>query len=256
LADGIIDRMYRAPTGSLDLARRLLAVRVGVPANADKQTLRTALSDTIIDAMVDPGVREVRDDVVSAVHGEIVGAVEGRPGLVAIRGPNVVLDTAGVLDRIEASADPRVAALVDGVPNLLAAPIVIARVDELQQVREGLRLMRALQMLLPLVAVTAALVVVVLAHRRARALGIVGFAIAVAGAVSLLVLWLAGDYVSAVPDSAVVRQLTAELYDAFLQLLVVQAALLIAVGLVLVVLSWFLGRSGRRRATARMLGPR
>jgi Ni,Fe-hydrogenase I cytochrome b subunit len=109
---------------------------------------------------------------------------------------------------------------------------------------------------LPLVAVTAAFVVVVLAHRRARALGIVGFAIAVAGAVSLLVLWLAGDYVSAVPDSAVVRQLTAELYEAFLQLLVVQAALLIAVGLVLVVLSWFLGRSGRRRATARMLGPR
>ena len=61
--------------------------------------------------------------------------------------------------------------------------------------------MEALERLLPLVAVSAALVVVVVAHRRARALGIVGLAIAVAGAVSLLVLWLAGRYIASVPDA-------------------------------------------------------
>ncbi len=69
-------------------------------------------------------------------------------------------------------------------------------------------------------------------------------------------LWLAGRYIASVPDSAVARQLTAEVYDAFLSLLIVQATLLIAVGLVLAVLSWLLARRGRRRATARMLGPR
>ncbi len=174
----------------------------------------------------------------------------------SVRGKNVVLDTAGLLDRIATSADPRIAALVVNVPAILAAPIVIAQVDELQQVQEAMRLMRSLQLLLPLVAVTAALIVVVLAHRRARALGIVGLAIAVAGAVSLAVLWLAGPYVSQVPEAEVARQVTAQAYDAFVSLLVIQAALLVALGLVLAVLSWLLARGGRRRATVRMLGPR
>jgi hypothetical protein len=256
LADGIVDRVDRAPTGSLGLPRRLLAVRVGVPADASDVVLRAALGDRILDAMSDPGVRQVRDEVVSAVHGEIIGAVEGRSGLVTVRGKKVVLDTAGVLDRIETAADPRIAALVEGVPNIVAAPIVIAEVDGLGQVQEALRLMRTLQLLLPLVAVTAALVVVILAHRRTRAFGIVGFAIAVAGAVSLAVLWVAGGYVSSVPDAEVARRVAGEVYDAFLSLLLVQAALLVAVGLVLAVFSWLVARGERRRATARMLGPR
>ncbi len=258
LAEGIVDRVERAPSvdGSLDLPRRLLALRVGVPADADDETLRAALSDRILDAMSDPGVRLVRDEVLAAVHGEIIGVAEGRPGLVTVRGRNLVLDTAGVLDRIEAAADPRVAALVAGVPNIVAGPVVIAQVRELDSVQEGLRLMRALQLLLPLVALTAALIVVVLAHRRARALSIVGLAVAVAGTVSLLVLWLAGRYVTSVQDAEVARRLTEEVYDAFLRLLIGQSALLVVVGLGLVVLAGFGRRRGRRRATERMLGPR
>ena len=117
-------------------------------------------------------------------------------------------------------------------------------------------LMEALERLLPLVAVTAALVVVVVAHRRARALGIVGLAITVAGAASLLVLWLAGRYIASVPDAPAARQLAGDVYDAFLRTLVVQAALLVVVGLFLAVVSWILTRRERRRATRRMLGPR
>jgi hypothetical protein len=59
-----------------------------------------------------------------------------------------------------------------------------------------------------------------------------------------------------VPDAEVARELTAQVYQAFVGLLVVQATLLVAVGLVLAACSWLLARSGRRRATARMLGPR
>jgi hypothetical protein len=252
LADVIVDRVGRAPTA----VAAGLASRLGLPAGSDRQQIRAALSDRILGSLDDPGVRQVRDEVVTAVHGEVIGLAEGRSGLVAVRGKNVVLDTAGLLDRIGTSADPRIASLVVNVPVILTSPIVIAQVGALEPVHEALRLMRAIQLLLPLVAVTAALIVVVLAHRRARALGIVGLAIAVAGAVSLAILWLAGPYVSRVPDAEVARQVTAQVYDAFVSLLVIQAALLVAVGLVLAVLSWLLARSGRRRATARMLGPR
>ena len=105
-------------------------------------------------------------------------------------------------------------------------------------------------------AVTAGLLIVLLAHRRARALGIVGFAVAIAGLLSLLAVWSAGLYVSAVPDAPLARQLTREVYDAFLDVLVAQSIVLVAVGLALAVVAWYVQARHRRRAMARMLGPR
>jgi hypothetical protein len=252
LADGIVDRVGRASPAAVNE----LASRLGLANGADPERLRVALGERILDAMDDPGVEQVRDDVIAAVHGSVIGVAKGRPGLIAARGKDLVLDTTGLLDRIAMAADPRVASLVSDVPTGLAGPIVIAQVAELEPIQDALVLMEALERLLPLVAVTAALVVVVVAHRRTRALGIVGLAITVAGAASLLVLWLAGRYISSVPDAPVARQLTGEVYDAFLQTLVAQAALLVVAGLFLAIVSWLVTRSERRRATRRMLGPR
>ena len=186
LADGIVDRVGRASPAAVNE----LASRLGLATGTDPDRVRAALGERILDAMDDPGVEQVRDEVVAAVHGSIIGVAEGKPGLIAVRGKDLVLDTTGLLDRIAAAADPRVASLVADVPTGLAGPIVIAQVAELEPIQDALALMEALERLLPLVAVTAALVVVVVAHRRTRALGIVGLAIAVAGAVSLLVCGL------------------------------------------------------------------
>jgi hypothetical protein len=252
LADGIVDRVGRAsPSAANELASRL-----GLASAADPDHVRTALGKRILDAMDDPGVEQVRDEVVAAVHGTVIGVAEGKPGLIAVRGKDLVLDTAGLLDRIAAAADPRVAALVADVPTGLAGPIVIAQVAELEPIQDALALMEALERLLPLVAVSAALVVVVVAHRRTRALGIVGLSIAVAGAVSLLGLWLAGQYIASLPDAPVARELTGQIFDAFLETLVAQAVLLVVVGLFLAIVSWLFARFERRRATRRMLGPR
>jgi hypothetical protein len=252
LADGIVDRAERASP----LVARELTARLDLPAGSDPDEVRAELGVRLLDALDDPGVEAARDEVVAAVHGTVIGAVEGRPGLVAIRGKDVVLDSTGLLDRIAAAADPRVAALVANVPESLAGPIVIAQVAELEPIQDALGLMQALRLLLPLVAVTAALIVVVVAHRRARALGIVGLAITVAGAVSLVVLWLAGRYISSVPDAPAARRLTADVYDAFLAVLVGQAVALVVVGLAVAVASWLVERGHRRRSTRRMLGPR
>ena len=206
--------------------------------------------------MQDPAVEQVRDDVIASVHGQVLGAARGDAGLVEVRGRDVVLDTPRILDRIEGVADPRIAALFADVPPSLSEPIVVAQVAELVPVQRALTIMERLQVLLPLVAVTAALLIVLLAHRRARALGIVGLAIAVAGAASFAVLWGAGRYISSVPDAPVARQLAGQVYDALLNQLVVQAVLLVAVGSLLAVASWIGQRGERRRATQRMLGPR
>jgi hypothetical protein len=252
LADGIVDRIELAPP--LYVAE--LARRVGLGTGADPDAVRAALSERILDAMRDPAVGQVRDEVIASAHGYVLEVAEGEGGLISVQGTNVVLDTGQVLGRIARVADPRVAALVVNVPASLSQPVVVAQVTDLQPIQTALTAMETMQVLLPLVAMTAMLIIVLLAHRRARALGIVGFAVAIAGLLSLLAVWSAGRYVSAVPDAEVAQQLTREVYDAFLDVLVAQSIILVAVGLALAVVGWYAQVRNRRRATARMLGPR
>lgn len=257
LSDGIVDRVERAPTpGEIDLARRLLARQIGQPADADDAAVPATLRDRIIWAWQDPAVERVRDDVIASVHGYLVGVAEGDPGLVSVQGRNVVLETSRILDRIEQDADPQVAALVGNVPADLTDEVVVAPVVALEPIGKALTAMETLRLLLPLVAVTAALLLVLLAHRRARALGIVGLALVVAAILSILVVWAAGRYVSGVPDAQVARQLTREVYQAFFTMLVAQSVVLIVVGVGLAVAGWYAQVRERRRATERMLGPR
>ena len=251
LADGVVDRAERVPLVAAELARR-----VGLATEAGPDAVRAALGERILEAMQDAAVEEVRDDVIASVHGQVLGAARGEGGLVVVRGEDVVLDTPRILDRIEGVADPRIAALFSNVPATLSRPIVVAQSADLVPVQRTLTTLDRLRVLLPLVAVTAALLIVLLAHRRARALRIVGFAVAIAGLLSLLVVWSAGLYVAAVPDSPLARQLTREVYGAFLDVLVAQSIVLVAVGLGVAVLGWYGGVRDRRRATARMLGPR
>ena len=257
LSDGIVDRVERAPqTQGIDLARRLLAVRLGLAADAGAAEIRVVLSEEILAALQEPAVERVRDDVTATVHGYLVGAAEGEPGLISVQGQNVVLDTPRIVDRIVRLADPQLAALIEDVPSSLSEPVVIAQARELESIRTALRAMRTLQFLLSLVAVTAALLVVLLAHRRARALRVVGLAAAFAGLISLFAVWAAGLYVAAVPDTPVARQVTREVFDAFLGVLIAQSFVLVAAGVALSIVAWLAVARERRRATERMLGPR
>jgi hypothetical protein len=97
---------------------------------------------------------------------------------------------------------------------------------------------------------------VVIAHRRERALGIVGAAVALAGLASLIVLWVAGAYVTRIPTQPAAQTITSEVYDAFITVLRDQAIVLMIAGALILVVAWGLGRRARRRAVRRMVGPR
>ena len=74
-----------------------------------------------------------------------------------------------------------------------------------------------------------------LAHRRARALAVVGLAIAVAGAVCLGLVWFGGE-TAAAAESPVSPTLVRSTYDALSADLVTQSLVLVAVGVGLVLL--------------------
>ena len=97
LADIIIERMDRAPAVvAAGLAsRQRIARRIGSAAGQGGAHRPGSESPS-----ADQAVRQVRDEVVNGVHGEVIGLAEGQSGLVSVRGNNAVLDTAGLLKRV------------------------------------------------------------------------------------------------------------------------------------------------------------
>ncbi len=241
VADDVLSRLRSAETF------RVLATEIlGVDPSASPEEVRAALRTALAAALDDPAVRQARDAAIAQVHAYLIGAATGTSGAVRIQGDELILDTGEITDRLAAAIDPRLTPAMVRVPEADRI-LVLAEADALETTANAVGLMQLVQILIPIVAVVAALAIVGLAHRRVRALGLVGIAVTVAGVVTLAAAWLGGATVGSASSDITVRQVTTEVYSAFTTLLVWQSAILIAGGLVLAIVAWILLR---RRGTA------
>lgn len=253
IATTVVDALgRRAPAELDDLATGVL----GLPPGSDRSTVKTGLSDRIVAALHTSAVRSVRRDVVASIHEALVGSVTTGNGALRRVGADIVLDTGVLVERVAADTDPRIVPLLADAGLDPGHGVVVARADELRAAEGALALMDVLRVILPLLAVSLALLVVVLAHRRVRALGIVGLAAALAGLLSIAAVWLVGRSLTGATDLAVTRRIIGAVYDAITSPLLTQATVLVVAGLVVWAVAWVLERRGRRHAVARMLGPR
>jgi hypothetical protein len=232
---------------------RVLATEIlHVDASASVDQIRSALRAALASAYDDPAVRQARDEAIARVHAYLVGAATGTSGPVRIEGDELVLDTGRLMERLAAAVDPRL------TPTMVRLPasdriVVLARADAIETTSNAVSLLQVVQILIPVVAILAALAILGLAHRRVRALGLVGIAITVAGVVTLAAAWLGGAAVGSASTDPTVRQMSTEVYSAFTKLLVWQSAVLIVGGLVLAVVAWVTLRR-RRGASAASTG--
>jgi hypothetical protein len=252
IASEIVDSLAGASPATLDL---LATQELNLPSGSTADQIEAALNTRIIGATRTATIQRIRDEIVVEVHEIVVGAIKGEPGLVTVRGDEVILDKGRLLDRL-ADANPQIVAAIalSGLGG--QGSIVIAHTTELEPVQRTLGTMEALELTVPLLAAAIALLIVVLAHRRERALGFVGLAITLAGLVSIVLVWLAGESLRSGSDAPIARQITGDVGTVFLAVLREQAIVLVIVGMVIAVAAWVLARRARRRATARMLGPR
>lgn len=242
--------------GDSELRLQALATGVLGLSGTDRATLETVLEARVESAMRAPAVRAARDEAVGAFHRFIIGAARGDDGPLEVRGSQVVLDLGDIVTEVATALDPRLPGL--GLASLPTAKttIVLGDATQVRMVRDGLSLLDAARIVIPLVVLAVILAIVGLAHRRTRALGIVGVAIMLAGIVSMAVAWAGGGVVSDIPEDPAVGTIVGDVYDAFVGLLMAQSLLLIGAGAALAVVAWVLQRRQRRRAVARMLGPR
>ena len=232
---------------------RLLTTEIlHVSGSATMADVRTALRARLAVALDDPAVKGARDEAIAALHAYLLGAATGATGhAVRIHDDQLVLDTGPIVERLAGALDPRLTPATVHLPEADRL-VILASAPALETTSQALSLMEIVQFLIPVIAVVVALAILGLAHRRVRALGLVGIAVTVAGAVALLAAWFGGKTVSEASTDFTVREITTDVYTAFVTLLVWQCVALIVGGLVIAAAAWLLLR---RRRTGPSVSP-
>ena len=225
--------------------RQAGAQALGLSATAGATEIRAWLDARLLAALRSPEVEAERDAIVHALHGSLVGVATGTGQQVRIVGESLVVDLGGIIDRVVVRLDPsgRAARYLSGGQG--DGEIVVAQASELATVQQAVTALQAIQVIVPLVVIAAILLVLLLAHRRARALGIVGVAVVVAGAITLAIAWGGALVAGGIPDQPLAGDIVEDVYAALTTILAQQSLLLIAIGALLVVVS-VLARVTRR----------
>jgi VIT1/CCC1 family predicted Fe2+/Mn2+ transporter len=254
VADRISGQVVEALLSNPITARVVATEILGLGADATAPEIETGIRSRLAVALDDPAVRRTRDAIIEDIHAYLIGAATGASGAVRIQGDALILDSGPLIDRLATAVDARLAPGTITIP-LADRTIVLVESEALETTSTALTWLDLGRFLIPIAAVIVALAIVGLAHRRVRALGLVGLAVTLAGLVTLVVAWVGGEAIGTATSDPTVRQVATEVYSAFLSLLVLQSVLLIVVGLLIALIAWAIQRrrqSSRRSTTVAM----
>ena len=235
LAEQLAAAMFDALINTDERSRLILAPLAGQSPDAPDAAIIRGLEPRIEAALDHPRIAAARLRLVEAAHDTLVG-LDDADSAVRIEDDTLVVNGADLLRAALDAVEPRFGQLGVRVPEGAAVDIELASSPGLAATGVVLPTIDRLATILPLVAIATALLVIVLAHRRARALSVVGMAIAVAGAACLGLVWFGGE-TAAAAESPVSPTLVRSTYDALSADLVTQSLVLIAVGVGLVLLA-------------------
>ncbi len=227
-AGAILDVANGTPVLRDALVTQVLGLDVSAPADQ----VRTVLGNRVRVTLNRPTVRAARDDAVAAVHALLLGGPAAARAPVAVRGTTVVLDLGPLVTRVVAELDPRLTqAGLPGVPPGLVV-VELGGVQELRQAGDASAILDRGRIVAPMLVLGLGLLILVLAHRRMRALGLIGGAIMIGGLISLAALWFGGGLLNTTSESSgsIADRVAADAYGAFARTLADQSLLLVAGG--------------------------
>jgi hypothetical protein len=250
LAEQLAPVLFDTLVGADERARLILGPLAGQAPDAPAGDIIRGLEPRIRAALESPRFDAAREQMVIAAHQALVG-LDDPASTVRIDGDALIVDAADLLRVLLDTIDSRIVALGVSVPEGTTVDIELASSPGLAATGQVLPTVDRLGTILPLVAIATALLVVVVAHRRGRALQVVGLAITLAGVACLLVVWLGGLAVAAA-ESPISPQLVQSTYRALSSDFVTQSMALMVGGFILLVVGGVVAVfGGRSRATRR-----
>ena len=176
-----------------------------------------------------------------------------RPGsntVVRVDGDEVVVDLYPIVVQAAGAIDPRLLGVVEQRVDPAEAQLVVARSEGVQTVQTGVAVLDAMRIAIPALTLLVAVLIVVIAHRHTRALGIVGVAAMIAGVISLGLVWVTGATAPTAIDNGTLQEVAREVYGELTSTLVLQSLLVLGIGAIIVIGASAALRSRRGRTLA------
>ena len=232
--------------------RPRLAALLQQAARPVEQALTDLVHDTALRVTRSAAFATVWTNANRAAHDAAVKALTGNgSSAVQLTDDAVVIDLAPVIDQVKQQLAAAGLTVVNRLPEI-HTDFTVARSPDIGRIKTAFRLLQFAGNWLPLTGLVLALIGVLLAARRRRAL--VALALGVAGAALVLLIGISlfrGFYLSGLPDS-VSAPAAAAVYDALVRFLRSAARTVIVLGVVLGLAAWLSGR-GRYAVATRAL---
>jgi hypothetical protein len=250
----LIDQLYENVDVQAELADTLpprLQPLAG-PAAGAFQDLGVRGVDRLLER---PGAQELWEQANRRAHRRLLQVVEDGGGdNVSTAGGNVTLDLKGLLEQTQAQFGVG-GRLAERLPAD-AAQLTILKSDELELAQDGVRFLKALAIILVILALGLMALGVYLARGwRREALRACGFGLILAGVAALVARSLAGGAVVGLADTASVEPALENTWSISTSLLVEAATATLLYGIVVVFAAWLAGPTAWATSTRRALAP-
>ena len=254
LAIYLIDQLYENVDVQAELADTLpprLQPLAG-PAAGAFQDLGVRGVDRLLER---PGAQELWEEANRRAHGRLLQVVEDGGGdNVSTAGGDVTLDLQGLLEQTQAQFGVG-GRLAERLPAD-AAQLTILHSDELELAQDGVSFLKALAIILVILALGLMALGVYLARGwRREALRAAGFGLILAGAAALVARSLAGGAVVGLAETASVEPALENTWSISTSLLVEAASATLLYGIVVVFAAWLAGPTAWATSTRRALAP-
>ena len=208
------------------------AIASGVETFVREATLRIAQSDRF---------QTLWENVNRRAHSQVVAVLEGEgTKTVQTRNGQVVLNVGPLLDQVKKRLDDRGITVFDNVET--KAQFVLFDSDQLTKAQSGVRLLKRVTYLLPILALLAFAAAIALSPNRRRTVLRAAVGLAFSMALVLIVFNLArGAYLDAVEKAGRSREANAAAFDQVLEFLRVSLRTTFAVGLAVALGAWVAG---------------
>jgi hypothetical protein len=240
--DAVADKLETAIYSRIDfgsLAREVLPERADVMAPVIETGVKSFISARITDFTRSQRFQDVWTEANLRAHTRLIGLLEGgRSGRLVLDEDTVYLDLSPAVDRVKSALQERgLTRIASAIPPSVDGQIQLVQSEGLVSAQRGVRLLKAVAWLLPLLSLLCLAGSVFLSRPRRR--GLLHAAIGVALAMLLLVAALGvarSAYLDALGSGALPRDAASSIFDTLVTFLRngVRAVIIVAVLLALV----------------------
>jgi hypothetical protein len=226
------------------LAREVLPDRAQLLAPAIERGVQGVISDRLHEFTASDRFQELWTDANRRAHTRVVELLEGgRSGRLALREDTVYLDLSAAVDRVKGALQERgLTRIASAIPPTVDGQVVLFRSSALVDAQRAVRLLKAVSIVLPLLALLCLAGAVLLTRPRRRGLMRAGIGVAISMVLLIGLLAIARSvYLDALNTETLPRDAASEIFDTVVAFLRAGVRIVVVVAVLVALITFLAG---------------